>query len=221
MANSYGKKSFGQKFKSGILKLAFFGAAIGGPTYYHYGTIREVEGKIKTENYYDALQDDGKTYKGLIETDKGTFLNEKSIWFGKSDKDAEDIQSQTDQDETFRFKVYGAWPFKSNIIEAQQVTARELKEREAQKAAGNKGGEAVKPGEAAVQDGQPQNGATTAQPPAGLSGSMTPVNITFGLYTVKMTVPTEAVPHIKINSVEQAQTVNIVQQPQTPQAPAP
>lgn len=216
--------AFGQKLKNGFLRVVFFGAALGGPTYYHYGTIREVEAKVKTENYYDAFQDDGKTFKGVIETDKGTFLNEKSIWFAKSNQDADNLQTETDKGETFKFKVYGGiWPFKANIIEGRQVTAAELKEREAQKL--GKDGQPVapeaKPGQT-VDQGQAQPGTTVAgQPPAGLSGSITPLNINFGLYTVKMTVPTEAVPFIKINSVDQAQTVNVVQVPVTPQNPTP
>ncbi len=105
MASSYGrKKTFkekagevGSKLKRAFIMAAIGGAAIGGPAYYHYGTIHETEVKIKEvkSEYVRYDQDKGAIYNYKIITDKGTVLaNENTLLHLKfNSKDMQDMLS--------------------------------------------------------------------------------------------------------------------------------
>jgi hypothetical protein len=106
MASSYGRKKtfkekagdFGSKLKRAFIMATIGGAAIGGPAYYHYGTIHETEVKIKEvkSEYLRYDEDKGAIYEYKIITDKGTVLaNENTLLHLKfNSKDIQDMLSE-------------------------------------------------------------------------------------------------------------------------------
>lgn len=106
MASSYGRKKtfkekagdFGSKLKRAFIMATIGGAAIGGPAYYHYGTIHETEVKIKEvkSEYVRYDEDKGAIYNYKIITDKGTVLaNENTLLHLKfNSKDIQDMLSE-------------------------------------------------------------------------------------------------------------------------------
>lgn len=106
MASSYGRKKtfkekagdFGSKLKRAFIMATIGGAAIGGPAYYHYGTIHEQEVKIKEvkSEYVRYDEDKGAIYNYKIITDKGTVLaNENTFLHLKfNSKDMQDMLSE-------------------------------------------------------------------------------------------------------------------------------
>ncbi len=106
MASSYGRKKtfkekagdFGSKLKRAFIMATIGGAAIGGPAYYHYGTIHETEVKIKEvkSEYLRYDEDKGAIYEYKIITDKGTVLaNENTLLHLKfNSKDMQDMLSE-------------------------------------------------------------------------------------------------------------------------------
>ncbi|MDI1227593.1 MAG: hypothetical protein PSY14_07915 [bacterium] len=106
MASSYGRKKtfkekagdFGSKLKRAFIMATIGGAAIGGPAYYHYGTIHETEVKIKEvkSEYVRYDEDKGAIYNYKIITDKGTVLaNENTFLHLKfNSKDMQEMLSE-------------------------------------------------------------------------------------------------------------------------------
>jgi hypothetical protein len=106
MASSYGRKKtfkekagdFGSKLKRAFIMATIGGAAIGGPAYYHYGTIHEQEVKIKEvkSEYVRYDEDKGAIYNYKIITDKGTVLaNENTLLHLKfNSKDIQDMLAE-------------------------------------------------------------------------------------------------------------------------------
>ncbi|HYD19739.1 MAG TPA: hypothetical protein VEF76_14805 [Patescibacteria group bacterium] len=106
MASSYGRKktfkekanAFGSKLKRAFIMATIGGAAIGGPAYYHYGTIHEQEVNIKEvkSEYVRYDEDKGAIYTYKIITDKGTVLaNENTLLHLKfNSKDIQDMLSE-------------------------------------------------------------------------------------------------------------------------------
>lgn len=106
MASSYGRKKtfkekagdFGSKLKRAFIMATIGGAAIGGPAYYHYGTIHEQEVKIKEvkQEYVRYDEDKGAIYDYKIITDKGVVLaNENTLLHLKfNSKDMQDMLSE-------------------------------------------------------------------------------------------------------------------------------
>ncbi|HRI76117.1 MAG: hypothetical protein H3C49_00595 [Alphaproteobacteria bacterium] len=204
---------------------------IGGPAYYNYGTQQETEVKVRQVlrdfKEWDSEKGEGIYENSRVVTDKGTFRNEDALLHLKFNS------SQMYQDfevgKTYRIKTYGHLPFglvgSPNIVSMREVPEEELLERARAREEALKKGQTPQGQQAQGQQGQPAaNGnAAPAQPAkpgqmAGtvLSGATTKVIITAEGYDVEMTVPAEAVQHIRVNKVAETQPVRIVQPPRAP-----
>lgn len=192
-------------------------AAIGAPGYYHYGTAQDHEVKVRQVDR-DFVEWDNKAGKPVYEnqrivTDKGIFRNEDTMLHMKFN--ADQLQGQFEVGKTYRLSTYGNLPFglasNPNIVSAREVTPEELAEREKEKQAQLKQNQQAQPG--AVQPGAaPKPGTPGASSPA-LSGATQKVIITAEGYDIQMTVPVEAVAHIRIDKVSETKPVHIVQPP--------
>lgn len=116
MAGYYGrKKTFKEKMADfkGKLKRAFFlsataGAVIGGPAYYHYGTIQEQEVRIKEVKSewveYDSKKGEA-VYEYKLVTDKGqVFANKNTKLHLKFN--SKDIQDQLSEGRNSYYSYY-------------------------------------------------------------------------------------------------------------------
>lgn len=204
-------------------------ALIGGPAYYNYGTTQETEVKVR-QVQRDWKEWDSKENRAVYEnyrivTDKGTFRNENATLHLKFNQ--EEMHREIEVGKTYRIKSYGHLPFglvgSPNIISAREVSAEELADRERARQEQIK--QAQQEQQQQNQQGaQPNNGAATPQQGARpgvmagtvLSGATTKVIITAEGYDVEMTVPAEAVQHIRVNKVAETQPVRIVQPPRAP-----
>lgn len=228
------KKTFGQKltdakgkavsaFKRAAVITLAAGTMIGGPGYYNYGTQQETEVKVRQVlrdfKEWDQEKGEGVYENSRVVTDKGTFRNEDALLHLKFNSD--EMYNQFEAGKTYKIKTYGHLPFglvgSPNIISMREVTEEELAERaRTQQAAQKKG--LVPAGQQAQP--QQQGAAPAAQPgaPAGtvLSGATTKVIISAEGYDVEMTVPAEAVNHIRVDKVSQTQPMRIVQPPRPP-----
>lgn len=126
MAGYGRKKTFKEKtaeFK-GKLRRAFMltalaGTAIGGPLYYHYGTITEQEVKIKEvkEEWVRYEEGKGSIYEYKLVTDKGQILNNKNTLLHLK-FNSKDLHDQLSDGRGYQYAPYGE-------------TAEEKKAREA------------------------------------------------------------------------------------------
>lgn len=125
---SYGKKkTFKEKMtdlkgkaKRGFILAAIGTAAIGGPVYYHYGTIHEEDVKIKEVKKEWVRYDEkkGAIYEYKIITDKGTVLgNENTLLHWKFNSG--DIQAMLEEGRS------------DNSYYSYYESAQEKKDREA------------------------------------------------------------------------------------------
>ena len=227
------KKTFGQKltdakgkavsaFKRAAVITLAAGAFVGAPGYYNYGTQQETEVKVRQVlrdfKEWDKEKGEAVYENSRVVTDKGTFRNEDALLHMKFNSD--EMYNQFETGKTYKIKTYGHLPFglvgSPNIVSMREVSEEELAERARAQQAAQKKGAAP-----AGQQAQPQAGATpAAQPgsPAGtvLSGATTKVIISAEGYDVEMTVPAEAVNHIRVDKVSQTQPVRIVQPPRAP-----
>jgi hypothetical protein len=125
MAGYGRKKTFKEKMtdlkgkaRRAFILTALGGAAIGGPLYYHYGTIHEQEVKIKDvkKDWVRYEEGKGSIYDYKIVTDRGMVLdNHNTLMHGKFN--SEDIQNMLSEGRS----SYAPWG----------ETAQEKKEREA------------------------------------------------------------------------------------------
>ena len=228
------KKTFGQKltdakgkavsaFKRAAVVTLAAGALVGGPGYYNYGTQQETEVKVRQVlrdfKEWDKEKGEAVYENSRVVTDKGTFRNEDALLHLKFNSDQ--MYNQFETGKTYKIKTYGHLPFglvgSPNIVSMREVSEEELAERaRAQQAAQKKG---QVPAGQPQQGGQPvQQGAAPTAQPAGtvLSGATTKVIISAEGYDVEMTVPAEAVNHIRVDKVSQTQPVRIVQPPRPP-----
>lgn len=228
------KKTFGQKltdakgkavsaFKRAAVITLAAGAFVGAPGYYNYGTQQETEVKVRQVlrdfKEWDKEKGEAVYENSRIVTDKGTFRNEDALLHLKFNSD--EMYNQFETGKTYKIKTYGHLPFglvgSPNIVSMREVSEEELAERaRAQQAAQKKG---QTPAGQPQQGAQPvQQGAAPAGQPAGtvLSGATTKVIISAEGYDVEMTVPAEAVNHIRVDKVSQTQPVRIVQPPRAP-----
>ncbi len=228
------KKTFGQKLtdakgkavsafkRTAVITLAA-GAFVGVPGYYNYGTQQETEVKVRQVlrdfKEWDKEKGEAVYENSRVVTDKGTFRNEDALLHLKFNSDQ--MYNQFESGKTYKIKTYGHLPFglvgSPNIISMREVSEEELAERARAQQAAQKKGQMP----AGQQLAQPQQGAApAAQPgaPAGtvLSGATTKVIISAEGYDVEMTVPAEAVNHIRVDKVSQTQPVRIVQPPRPP-----
>jgi hypothetical protein len=117
MAGYGRKKTFKEKMANlrGTLKRAFIlttlaGVTIGGPAYYHYGTVKEVEVKVKDVKsewqYYDSKKGES-VYEYKIVTDRGQVLANKNtkLHFKFNSKD---IQEQLNEGRS-SYSYYSPW----------------------------------------------------------------------------------------------------------------
>jgi len=226
LADMRGKAS--RAFKKAAVITVASTALIGGPAYYNYGTTQEAEVKVRQvqRDYKEWDQKEGRPiYENYrVVTDKGTFRNENATLHLKFNRDQ--MYQDFEVGKTYKVKSYGHLPFglvgSPNIISMREVSAEELADRERARQ------EAIKKGQQENQQGQPpQNGAqpgATPQQPAKpgvmagtvLSGATTKVIISAEGYDVEMTVPAEAVQHIRVNKVAETQPVRIIQAPRPP-----
>lgn len=201
---------------------------IGGPAYYNYGTQQESEVKVRQvlRDFKEWDQDKGEAVyeNSRVVTDKGTFRNEDALLHLKFNSNQ--MYQDFEVGKTYRIKTYGHLPFglvgSPNIVSMREVPEEELAERERARQEALKKGQQPQGQQQGQQPAQP-NGATPAQPSkpgqmAGtvLSGATTKVIITAEGYDVEMTVPAEAVAHIRVNKVAETQPVRIVQPPRAP-----
>ncbi|MDY0008632.1 MAG: hypothetical protein RBS08_02905 [Bdellovibrionales bacterium] len=219
-------KAVGAFKKVAVVSLAS-AAFVGAPGYYNYGTTQETEVKVR-QVLRDYKEWDSKENKAVYEnyrvvTDKGTFRNENALLHLKFNNDQ--MYNDFEVGKTYRIKSYGHLPLglvgSPNIVSMREVSEEELAERNRAREAALKKGQTEQPQQAGQQAGQ--TAGTPAQPAkpgqvAGtvLSGATTKVIITAEGYDVEMTVPAEAVQHIRVNKVSETQPVRIVQPPRAP-----
>jgi len=217
LADMRGKAS--RAFKKAAVITVASTALIGGPAYYNYGTTQETEVKVRQvqRDYKEWDQKEGRAiYENYrVVTDKGTFRNENATLHLKFNN--EQMYQDFEVGKTYKVKSYGHLPF--GLVGSPNIVS--MRERARQ--------EAIKKGQQENQQGQPpQNGAqpnnAAPQQPAKpgvmagtvLSGATTKVIISAEGYDVEMTVPAEAVQHIRVNKVAETQPVRIIQAPRPP-----
>lgn len=226
------KKTFAEKlkdakgkavsaFKRAAIVTVAAGAVVGGPGYYNYGTQQETEVQVRQvlRDFKEWDNDKGQAVyeNSRVVTDKGTFRNEDALLHLKFNSDA--LYNQFEVGKTYKIKTYGNLPLglvgSPNIISMREVSAEELAERERARQIALKKGD-VPPQQQQQQQGQPQQPAGNAQAGKAFSGATTKIIITAEGYDVEMTVPAEAVNHIRVEKVSPTQPVRIVQPPRPP-----
>lgn len=226
------KKTFAEKmkdakgkavsaFKRAAIVTVAAGAVVGGPGYYNYGTQQETEVQVRQvlRDFKEWDNDKGEAVyvNSRVVTDKGTFRNEDALLHLKFNSNA--LYNQFEVGKTYKIKTYGNLPLglvgSPNIISMREVTPEELAERERARQTALKKGDV--PQQPQQQQGQPQQPAGTPAP-AGrtLSGATSKIIITAEGYDVEMTVPAEAVNHIRVEKVSPTQPLRIVQPPRPP-----
>lgn len=217
MASRMGKTSVKDKVAGGLRKIFATAAAatmfLGVPGYHLYGSIEETEAKVVSyDSGYKWDNDKGEgVYNFKIKTNKGTFVDKKSLLHLKSQDDTDKIWFDTKIGETYKFKTYGmdVGPFEKNIISMEPVTEEELKERarmkqEAMKAAKQEALKQQKPQGQTVDGVVPANNAGAVAPVAqqqGLSGRVQTIDIVHNNNVIQLTVPVEAAGKVTINNV--------------------
>lgn len=193
------------KMKRALFATTALAALVGAPGYYTYGTVQEQEVKVHSWSY-DRNPDTLQPTNYVLNTNHGAFRNDKNLLWLKGEDDADRIYDYMDRGKTYRVKSYGNIPFlpfvKSNILSVVEVTPDELRERRR-----------LAEEESKTRNGADSKGDDAAAKTAGLSGEFTRVVITAHGYDIEMTVPKEALEHVRIEKVEQTKPVHIVQQP--------
>ena len=126
MAGYGRKKSFNEKMTDlkGKAKRAFILSTlgvgvIGGPLYYHYGTIHEQDVKIKEvkENWLRYEEGKGSVYEYQIVTDKGTILANKNTFLHMK-FNSKDIHEQLSDGRGYQYTPYNETPEQKKEREA-------------------------------------------------------------------------------------------------------
>lgn len=235
MASGYGKKSLWQKFTEAagratrkVVGLSVLFGAAAAPVYYQYGTVQEQDVKVhsyvqNTKYNYETRRTEGSY---LLKTDKGNFVIETSLPHLQDQDDVMNVWRPIYTGKTYHIKTYGfhiGGNWQPNILEAREVTADELKEREKVRAeALAKEGKPAQPPAATVTTApagtQQQPVVTTTQPVVvqqqqTFSGEVVTYPVVVGGYSVQLTIPVEAVGRITVNSVRPVVTAPVVNPP--------
>lgn len=206
MANkTYGKQNKSVKGKlSSAFKKAVLGVTLAivaaSPFAYHWGTVQTAEVKVtevKSQYLgYDSEKHVSK-YDYTVVTDKGTFHNDNGgLTMLNLKQNSADIQKVLTAGKTYDIQYYGiSLPFTTilapNLLSARLLTDDELKARQDAAAA------QASPSPAA--SGQPATGGGDTS--SCLSGEVVTYNVVKNGYTIQITIPSEVVGQVSINTV--------------------
>jgi hypothetical protein len=194
------KGKLSSAFKKAVLG-TIFAVAAASPLAYHWGTVQTAEVKVTDVKSvylgYDSEKHTSK-YDYTVVTDKGTFHNDNAgLTVLNLKENSADIQGKLRTGNTYDIQYYGiSLPFTTmlapNLLSARLLTEDELKARH----------------DAAAANASPSPAAST-QPAAGggdtstcLSGEVVTYNVVKNGYTIQITIPTEVVGQVSINTVK-------------------